>query len=74
MKTLKQLLNEYKEKSKKNKINNIKRDFDVDEKNGRIYITLCGHAFAEMPMYASAYDITNKLEEARKAAMEFEGL
>lgn len=74
MKTLKQAWNYHKSKQKDLEVRAIRADFWVAEKNGRIYLIHHGYAFAEMDKYASASDIAGKLNEARKTALEFEGL
>lgn len=51
----------------------IKSEFYVSERDGYIYLIHSGFAFAKMPTYESASEITSKLNEARKAALEFEG-
>lgn len=73
MKTLNQLWSDWKAQSRKNKINGIKRDFEVTEKDGKIYLTICGHAFAEMKIFESISDATRRLKEARDAALKYEG-
>lgn len=74
MKTLKQWRTELKSKARQNELENIKTDFKVTEKNGKIYLTHHGYAFMTMPKDATADEIATKLNEARKAALEFEGL
>lgn len=66
--------NDRKESSRKNEIENIKGDFKVAERNGKIYMTHHGFAFAVIAKDMSASEIAAKLNEARKAALEFEGL
>lgn len=74
MKTLKQILTDYKERVKRNKIEALKNSFDVAEKNGKIFITQNGSAFAVMETYTSAREITERLESARRAALEYDGI
>ena len=74
MKTWKQLWNDWKVQSRKNKIGGIKHEFEVAEKDGNIYITLCGHAFAAIQSYESVSEINRRIKDARKAALKFEGL
>lgn len=74
MKTLKQLWNCHKSKQNELEVRAIRADFKVAEKNGKIYLIHHGYAFAEMDRHASASEIADKLNEARKAALEFEGL
>ena len=74
MKTWKQLWNDWKVQSRKNKISGIKLEFEFAEKDGNIYITLCGHAFAAIPSYESVSEINRRIKDARKAALKFEGL
>lgn len=74
MKSLAQVWTDHKEKSTANEIAAIKSDFKVCEKDGKIYLTHNGYAFATMPKESTAAEIAAKLNEARKAALEFEGL
>lgn len=74
MKTIRQWWDDRKESSRKNEAENIKSGFKVAEKNGKIYITHHGYAFAVIAKDATAAEIASKLNEARKAALEFEGL
>ena len=74
MKKITQWRAKYKEQVRKNQLENIKSDFKVAEKNGKIYITHHGYAFAVIAKDATAAEIASKLNEARKAALEFEGL
>ena len=62
MKTWKQLWNDWKVQSRKNKIGGIKHEFEVTEKDGNIYITLCGHAFAALKFEGLEDDEDNKRE------------
>lgn len=50
------------------------QDFRVVERNGKMYLTCCGTAFAEISTHASASEIVTLLNYARKAALEFEGV
>lgn len=74
MKTIRQWWADRKESSRKNELENIKSGFKVAEKNGKIYITHHGYAFAVIAKDSTAAEIASKLNEARKAALEFEGL
>ncbi len=66
--------NDRKESSRKNEIENVRFDFKVAERNGKIYLMHKGYAFAVIAKDMSASEIAAKLNEARKAALEFEGL
>lgn len=68
------LWTKWKGHAKRNEANVIKSHYDVCEKDGRIYLTHCGTAYAVMSEHVSAAEIAEKLNEARKAALEFEGL
>jgi len=72
--TLKVWWNDHKEQSLKNEANAINADFKVCEKDGKIYLTHHGYAFAVMSKDATAAAIAAKLNEARKAALGFGGL
>lgn len=74
MKIIKQWWIDHKEKQKKDTVENIRSDFKVHERDGSIYLTHNGFAFALMSSHATADEIAAKLNEARKAALEFEGL
>ena len=63
--------NDRKESSRKNEIENVRFDFKVAERNGKIYLMHKGYVIAKD---MSASEIAAKLNEARKAALEFEGL
>lgn len=65
---------EYKERARKAELENIKGDFKIAEKNGKIYLTHNDYAFAIMPKDATVAEIAAKLNEARKAALELEGI
>lgn len=73
MNRLVQWWNDHKDEARKTEMNNIKSDFKVVERNGKVFLTHQGYAFAEIDKYASASTIVDKLNEARKAALEFEG-
>lgn len=66
--------NSRRELSKKKAIEAFKSDYKVSEKNGKLYLIHQGYAFDVMPLSATAEEITAKLNEARRAALEFEGL
>lgn len=74
MKTIEQWWNSHKNKNRINEVRNIRSDFKICERNGLIYLTHNGYAFATMPKHATADEIATKLNEARQAALEFEGL
>lgn len=65
--------NDHKNEARKTEMNNITSDFKVVERNGKVFLTHQGYAFAEVAKDASVSVIVNKLNEARKAALEFEG-
>lgn len=71
---MKEWWTKHKDKSRKDELENIKRDFKVCENGGKIYLTHNGYAFAVMAKDATAAEIAVKLNEARKAALELEGL
>lgn len=74
MKTIQDWWTERKDESRKAELENIQSSFTVAEKDGRIYLIHNGYAFAIMPQHATADEIAAKLNEARKASLEFEGL
>lgn len=74
MRTIRQWWTDRKAQAREHELENIKRDFKVFENGGKLYLTHNGYAFAVMPSHATADEIAAKLNEARKAAMEFEGL
>lgn len=74
MKTIRQWWNEHKAQARENELENIKGDFKVFENGGKLYLTHHGYAFAVMPSHATADEIATRLNEARRAALEFEGL
>lgn len=74
MRTIRQWWTDRKAQARENELENIKKDFKVFENGGKLYLTHNGYAFAVMPSHATADEIAAKLNEARKAAMEFEGL
>lgn len=56
------------------KASRVEMDFRVSERDGRIYLTHLGFAFAKMPLGVTAAEIANELNNARNAALEYEGL
>lgn len=66
--------NDQKENSKIKAIKAFKADYKVSERNGKIYLVYQGHAFAELPEEMTAAEIANELDNARNAALEYEGL
>lgn len=66
--------NSRRELSKKKAIEAFKSDYKVSERNGKIYLVLQGYAFAVLPDKMTAGEIANKLNNARNAALEYEGL
>lgn len=71
---LKEWWTNHRAQSLRNEAEAMKEQFDLCEKDGKIYLIHCGTAYSVMPEYASAAEIAAKLDEARKAALEFEGL
>lgn len=69
---LKTAIAKYKEKSAANETAAIKSDFKLCEKNGKIYLTHQGYAFAVMTNKETAENIASRLNAARNAAIEFE--
>ena len=74
MNAIEQWWNNHKNQNRINEAKNIRSDFKVCARNGLIYLTHNGCAFAVMPPHATADEIAFKLNEARQAALEFEGL
>lgn len=66
--------NDRKESSKKKAIEAFKTDYKVSERNGKIYLVHSGYAFAVLPDEITAAEIANELNNARNAALEYEGL
>ena len=63
-----------KENAKKKAIAAFKSDYKVSEKDGKIYLIHNGYAFAVVKDNTSASEIAAKLNAARDAALEYEGL
>lgn len=74
MKLLKRWRAYYQSKWNTARANNIRYDFKVKERNGQLYYVYGIVAFATVPMEATASEIAAKLNEAREAALKFEGL
>lgn len=74
MKKLIKWWNDHKEKSKRKAIEAFKTDYKVSERNGKIYLVHQGYAFAVLPEEMTAAEIANELNNARNAALEYEGL
>lgn len=74
METIKEWWNKHQEQKREVETERIKSDFNVHEQCGNIYLTHHGYAFAVMAKNATADEIAYRLEETRKAALEFEGL
>lgn len=74
MKRLIKWWNDQKENSKRKAIAAFKADYKVSESNGKIYLMHQGRAFAVLPGEMTAVEIANELNNARNAALEYEGL
>lgn len=66
--------NNRKESSKRKAIEAFKADYKVSERNGKIYLVYQGRAFAVLHDKMIAAEIANELNNARNAALEYEGL
>lgn len=71
MKKIKQYIDSRKEALRKQEENNLKSEFKVTERKGRLWLTHNGVAFMEIQAKASAETITTELNKARNAAMEY---
>lgn len=74
MKTIKELIERRKDKYRRQAEVNLKSEFKVKERGGILYLTHNDVAFKIIDTNASAADIAMALEEARAAAINFEGL
>lgn len=68
------LQNRWREKERARKRKYLESSFNVRERNGAIYLCMNGCAFARMSNDISVAEITDALERAREASMEFESL
>lgn len=66
--------NDRKEAAKRKAIEAFKTDYKVSERNGKIYLVHQGRAFAVLPDEMTAAEMANELNNARNAALEYEGL
>lgn len=62
------------DKRNKSLADNIRYDFKIKERDGKLYYVYGSVAFATVPMEATASEIAAKLNEAREAALKFERL
>lgn len=74
MNRIKEYFQRQKEDMRQQAIDNLRFDFKVKERNGALYLTHRGVAFRKIETTANAEEITKALEDARTAAIEFEGL
>lgn len=71
MKTIKQYIEDKKEKYRLKDEANMKASFKVKERGGFLWLTYNGVAFKKMESSASASDIVKALNMARDCSVEF---
>ena len=74
METIKKFLSDKKEQNRRQYEESLKKDFDVAERNGSLYLTHCGVAFMKIESMSDADSVAKSLNVARSTAVEFSAL
>lgn len=74
MKTIKTMIADYKANNRASHEKEIRGQFKVVERGGVLYLTHNGTAFKIIGTDTCATDIATALEDARNAAVDYEGL
>lgn len=70
---LKKYISSKKEEMQQQNIAHIRASFDIEERNGAMWLTHAGVAFMKVDDYTSASQAAKMLNEARDCAIEFDG-
>lgn len=74
MKKIKNIISDSREKYRLKDEENIKSDFKVSERKGKLWLTHLGIAFREIEDDMPSSEIARLLNEARQKAIEYERL
>lgn len=74
MKKIREIIANYKDRKRNEDIDDLKSEFKVVERDGVLYFTHLGVAFAKIAPTAHSEDIATALNHARNIAVEFEAL
>lgn len=69
MNILRQLWRRHKDTERQNEIKELRSRFSIEDRNGRMWLTLDGTAFAIMDKDNTAEQMSDMLEGCRRAAM-----
>lgn len=72
MKTMKKWLADFKANGKQRRKEELQYQFQVIDRDGFLWLTHNGVAFMKVSMLSNAAKISEMLDEARKAAVEYE--
>lgn len=73
MRTLKEMIEQYKESHRNERVAELRAMFAVEERGGALWLTHSGVAFKQISDNASAAEVAYELNQARATAVKFEG-